>query len=281
MAVVLAGVLMLAGCTANSGVSEGGSDGFPAPAPAEDSGGGVPGVVGGDEDGADRDVIVRGQLSITVESPIEAVDDAIRIVERAGGRIDQRTERPPVDGDGGAAQLVARIPSVELTSTLDDIEALGDVESVQISASDVTVQSQDLNARITALRASVDRLLALLATATTTSDLIEIETALSTRQSELESLEAQQRALDDQIDFATVSIDFGSQATAPVDEPENFLSGIIAGWDALVGFLAGTLVVIGVLLPWLALAAILTVLTLLVLRRRRHRRAAVNSTMEA
>ena len=281
MALVLAGVLMLAGCTANSGVSEGGSDGFPAPAPAEDSGGGVPGVVGGDEDGADRDVIVRGQLSITVESPIEAVDDAIRIVERAGGRIDQRTERPPVDGDGGAAQLVARIPSVELTSTLDDIEALGDVESVQISASDVTVQSQDLNARITALRASVDRLLALLATATTTSDLIEIETALSTRQSELESLEAQQRALDDQIDFATVSIDFGSQATAPVDEPENFLSGIIAGWDALVGFLAGTLVVIGVLLPWLALAAILTVLTLLVLRRRRHRRAAVNSTMEA
>ena len=195
-------------------------------------------------------------------------------MERTGGRIDSRTEQPADDGGESSAQLVARIPSAELTEILDEIKDLGEYEQGSVTSTDVTAETQDLEARITALRASVTRLLGLLATSTTTADLIEIETALSTRQADLERLEAQQRSLADRIDLATVSIEFGSEATAPIDRPQNFFSGLLAGWEVLLGFFAAALIVLGVALPWLTLAAIVAAVALLVARRRRRRRSA-------
>lgn len=255
---------------------------------------------------ADREVISTGSMTITAEDPVQAADDAARIVERAGGRIDSRSEQPPLDsaargadgevvpsdgsvgGDDGSATLVVRIPSADLTATLDEVKQLGEVEDVSIAASDVTAVAQDLDARITALSASVDRLLALLAGSTTTKDLIDIESVLSDRQSNLESLEAQRRSLADQVSLATISLYFGSEANAPVDTPENFFSGLALGWEALVGFGSVAIIAFGVALPWLAVAAIATAVVFLVLRTRRSRGpqtvlpgAGGDTTMEA
>jgi len=218
---------------------------------------------------------VQGYLTITAEDPIEAADDAVGIVERAGGRVDSRSEQPGVDGgENASAQLVVRIPSAELTETLDEIKELGEVENVSINSTDVTAQSQDLDARIEALQASVDRLLALLASATSTTDLIAIETALSERQANLESLQAQRRYLSEQVDLSTITVDFGSEDSAPVDEPEGFVDGLAAGWNALVAFLGATLIAFGVALPWLATIAVLALVVLLIVRGvRRSRRA--------
>ena len=288
--------MMLTGCSAAS-MSESSDAG--APPPAADA----PAFGSKDEEGADldtdsadesgRQVISTGTVSITADDPIEAAADAVEIVEDAGGRIDSRSEQPATDdktraddasdssdssiypGPGlpaPSAQLVVRIPSEKLTTTLDEIKKLGKVESVAIDANDVTAQSRDLESRITALRASVDRLIGLLAGATTTKDLIDIETALSTRQAELESLESQRRSLVDQVDLSTISIAFGSVASAPVEQPSDFFSGITAGWQTLVAFVGGVLVAFGFLLPWLIVLAVIGTVVLLIARRRTRRR---------
>ena len=75
-------------------------------------------------------------------------------------RIDARNEYAPRGGDKGSATLTLRIPSDDLTSVLDKLKALGDVQEVSLSATDVTMESQDLDARITSMRASIDRLMA-------------------------------------------------------------------------------------------------------------------------
>ncbi len=247
-----------------------------APAPdegvAEDGGGAV-----GEDAGDDREVITNGYLTITAESPVEAADEAVAIVEGVGGRIDSRTEYAPVDGDDGRASLTLRIPADELTGTLDALEELGEVEEVSIQSDDVTREVQDLDARITALEASTERLLTLMATATDTKALIELESAISERQAELESLQAQRRGLDDQVSLSTVTLDLISEAESPVDEPDTFLTGLIAGWESLLAFLTGLLVVLGVLLPWLLLLGLLGLIVLLVLRRRRKRARAVGA----
>ena len=285
--------MMLTGCSAAS-MSESSDAG--APPPAADA----PTFGSKDEESADldtdaavepdRQVISTGRVSITADDPIEAAADAVEIVEDAGGRIDSRSEQPATDDETRAddtsdssiypgpglpapsAQLVVRIPSEKLTTTLDEIKKLGKVESVAIDANDVTAQSRDLESRITALRASVDRLIGLLAGATTTKDLIDIETALSTRQAELESLESQRRSLVDQVDLSTISIAFGSVTSAPVEQPSDFLSGITAGWQTLVAFVGGVLVALGFLLPWLIVLAVIGTVVLLIVRRRTRRR---------
>lgn len=273
--------LLLSGCTMGQGSSTDG--GTPGVAPQPDIGVEAP-AEGGDAGGEefapqqpvedDRSVITTGRLTITVDDPVDAASDVASIVDRAGGRIDSRSETPGTDTQQARATLVVRIPADGFDAALAEMRELGEVDSVQLDASDVTQQRQDLDARIEALEASVDRLLALLAEATTTADLIAIESELSSRQAELDSLVSQRDWLVDQVDYSTLTVDLLSEGIAPDAGPDDFWSGLVAGWEALVAFLSGLLVVAGMLLPWLGLllvlAAIVVGIVILATRRNRH-----------
>lgn len=266
--------LLLSGCSAaaDSGgsSSSGGLPGVSTPGVAEgpvtDEGGDLESV----PDAADRSIITTGYLYLTVEAPLEAAAEATAIVERVGGRVDARQEyAPQTTGtlrDAGGAELVLRIPADRLTATLDELKALGEVEQLQLSAADVSREVQDVDARVTALRASIERLLALQAQATTVEDLIALETAISDRQAELESYEAQQRALADQVSLSTITLVLGSPDVAPPDEPDTFLTGLVTGWEALVDFGSTLLVIAGILLPWLVALGLIGLLVLLIVR---------------
>jgi hypothetical protein len=235
-----------------------------------------------DRDVVGRDVVSTGTISLTVDSPTDAGTRAVRIVESAGGRVDDRTEHAATKGDRGSASLTLRIPSARLTETLTRLRGLGKVENVSISARDVTAERTDLGARVTALRASVDRLVELMSRSATTADLITIESALSQRQSDLESLEAQEAALGSQIDLATIRLQLGSVAPAPLaPAPADFLSGLATGWNALLSFMTALVVVIGIVLPWALPPAVVAALVLLFVRRRRLRGTSASSGTSA
>jgi len=219
----------------------------------------------------DREVVTTGSMTVTAEDPIEAAREATEIVEEAGGRIDARRETAPTDFDEGSAMLTVRVPAESLSETIEELKELGRSQSVALDEVDVTTQSQDLAARIGASRASVDRLTALLATATDVEVLIQLETAISDRQGALESMEAQQRALADQVSLSSIDLYLVSPENAPTETPDTFWSGLVAGWTAFTGFTAFLLVAAGVLLPWLAVAAVLAVIVLVAVKRMRRR----------
>ncbi len=217
---------------------------------------------------SDRQVITTGWVTITVDKPVDAAAEAVRIVEQSGGRVDGRTETAPVNGNAGSATLILRIPSSTLTATLDKLRDLGAVQEVSLNSADVTMETQDLDARIKAMSASVDRLLALLSTATDTENLITLETAISDRQAQLESMESQRRYYADQVSLSTISVNLISEFTAPTPDPDNFFDGIAAGWASFVAFFAGLLVAFGVALPWLVFVGLITLIVVLIVRRR-------------
>jgi hypothetical protein len=148
---------------------------------------------------ADRSVIITGSMYMTVEDPIAAADRATGIVESAGGRIDARSETAPVEGSGGSASLKLRIPSNALDTVVGHLRELGTVDQFSTDANDVSTEVTDLNAKISTLRASTTRIEALLSNAKDIADIITIENELDSRQAELQSLEAQQRGLNDQV----------------------------------------------------------------------------------
>jgi len=271
-AIVLLAALALAGCSAG-GMSESASDTGPMVEEVETANlEGERDLMGASV--ADRSVVTTGHVTITAEDPIAAASEAIAITERAGGRVDARSEDAPVNGDAGSAVLTLRLPSKTLTETIDEIKALGAVEQVSLSSVDVTTETQDLDARITATSASLERLLGLLTTAANTETVLALETAIAERQGNLESMQAQRRLLADQVSLSTIQLNLISVADAPVDEPDTFLSGLVAGWGGFVAFFSALLVAAGVLLPWLVLAGIITGGVLLVIRRRRARPVA-------
>ena len=281
-AALLVVALSLAGCSSAGSSGSSGSGGTSsrsdalAPGIASDGSTGTVKVGAAPEAGkaVDRSVIVTGTVTITASDPISSAAKAITIVEAAGGRIDGRTETAAANGDRGSATLVLRIPAARLSATLDALKKLGRADQVQLDSTDVTTQSQDLDARITASRATIARLLQLESTATDTTNLIAIETAIGDRQADLESMEAQQRGLADQVSMSTVTLQLRSDAAAPPIKPADFWSGLGTGWQAFAGFWAAVLVAFGVLVPWLALAGVGAAAAVLVRRDLRRRRAA-------
>ncbi|MGO1539586.1 MAG: DUF4349 domain-containing protein, partial [Leucobacter sp.] len=54
----------------------------------------------------------------------------------------------------------------------------------------------------------------------------------------------------------------------------HFWEGLVSGWNALIGAGAGALVMLGILLPWLALTAVITVVIMVIVRYAARRRRA-------
>ncbi|RXZ48369.1 DUF4349 domain-containing protein [Agromyces binzhouensis] len=223
----------------------------------------------------DRSVITTGWMAVTVDDPIDSAAEVAAIVGAAGGRVDGRNETPGTETQQARATLVVRIPADRFDAVLGDLRELGDVDSVRLDASDVTQQKRDLDSRIASLETSVDRLRALIAQADDVGDLIAIESELTTRQTELDALTTQRDWLADQVDYSTLTVELLSEGLAPQAGPNDFWSGVVAGWNALTAFVSGLLVAIGVMLPWLALLAVIAaiVVGIIVLASRGGRRA--------
>jgi hypothetical protein len=260
-------VAALAGCTTGTGASSSGS--FVAGAP---SGGGRSSASDGKSAAtADRAVVTTGTLDLVATDPIGTADAVVTIVTGSGGRVQARDEHPK---SPGSADLTVRIPSTAFDSTLTAIEHRAKVRSVSIHSSDVTSQVTDFAVRITNLRTSIARLQTLLARATDTTALVEIESSLTTRQTDLERLLAQQKDLTDQVSYATLAITLESPAIVHHDTPTTFADGFVAGVTALVRTAAAVAVLLGVALPWVATLAVLAAVAWWVVRLVRGRARA-------
>lgn len=215
----------------------------------------------------ERDVVTTGDITITVADVGHAADRLAELAAGAGGRVDDRTEHTS-SRSPRTADLTLRIPAPKVDEFITDSKTLGDVTTISLRHEDVTANRVDLDARIGALQASVDRLLALMKTAGSTSDLLQAEEALSERQASLDGLRAQRTQLGEQISYATITVSLSSES-AP--SSPGFVASVRHGWHALMSFMHNAITLIGFLLPWspLLLAA---GWGLVVLRRRRRAR---------
>lgn len=217
-------------------------------------------------------VITEGEMAVVVDEPTETAPLVADIVRAAGGYVEARSEWAPADGQSGSARMTLRIPADKLDETLEKIEALGELSRLSTSETDVSLQVKDLDARITALETSIDRLLAMLAEAERTEDLIQIEHTLQERQGELESMRAQRSLLGSRAALSSIELHLSTEPPPPTVGPGGFWPGVVTGWNALVNTLRGLTVVVGILLPWLVFFGILGFAIVKIVQRRRRNR---------
>lgn len=239
--------------------------------------GGTAGGAAGDaakpQANAERSIIRNGEISVRVGDPAASAEKVARIATQLGGYVESQSVQER-DGDAEAgAQLQLRIPADRLDEALMKVGAVGEVAGQSVTASDVTAEHVDLQARVKALQTSVDRLTKLMAGAATTSELLEAEAALSARQQELDGLNAQLKALEGQISEASLSVNLIAKSALP-GGPANFWDGLVAGWQSLGTTGAGALVLLGVLLPWLVVLGVIALLIAWIVRSRLRKRRA-------
>ena len=225
---------------------------------------------------AGRQIISSAHVDLTVPDAGEAAQAVGALVAEAGGFISgEETSRV----DGTRTTLVLRVPPAEFASVLDALAELGELTSQRIETDEVTDQVVDLESRITTAEASVGRLRDLLGRSGDVAEIAAVETELLARETTLETLRGQLRTIERQVDLATVTVTIDSDDGAPVvdagdEDRPSFLTGLAGGWDALVLTLAAAGAVVGALLPWLALLALLGLPLWRLLRSRRRTVAA-------
>ncbi len=219
-----------------------------------------------------RDVVRTATLQLRTADVDRAADSVVQLANGDRGRVD-RDQRSTADGRR-TAEVVLRVPPSTLESVIAEVDTLGTEVSRSVHGQDVTATRADIGARVSALTASVDRLRGFLAHSGSISDLVSLEGQLTQREADLESMQAQQRALSDQIALATLTVDLSMRSTpSTAAGPAGFGSALGGGWHALVLALRWTLAGLGYLAP-IALVVALATLGAVVLRRRRRHKAA-------
>ena len=158
------------------------------------------------------------------------------------------------------------------------LERAGTLENATRTAEDVTSQVIDTDVRIRAQERSLRRIEVLLDSAVSLPDVVRVESELTRRQADLDSLKQQQAYLADQTSMSTITVHVERARTgAPRpadDEPAGFLTGLEGGWSALTTFARGLATVTGAVLPFAVVLALLALPAWLLLRRLGARRTA-------
>jgi len=179
----------------------------------------------------------------------------------SNGSTPNPAQLPALTGASNATQalLVLRVPPAQLDPVLKALADKGSVTYQNRTQTDVTGQVADVGSRVASAQSAIAELRAMISKAASMNDLIELEQALSQRESDLESLQAQQKALADQVQYATITVGYFSQG-APAAAPSQrngFVQGLITGWHGFTHVLRALLLTAGWLLPYAAVAAIL------------------------
>ena len=241
-----------------------------------------------DESG-ERSIISKGVVSVLDEDVAKARFDVQKIVDGHDGEVAQEKTETDDDGAVSRSRLVVRVPVSDFDATMEELEDVGELESSSRNSEDVTTTVIDNEVRIRAQTESLKRVEVLLARAQTIRDIVNIESQLTRRQADLDSLKSQQAYLADQTSMSTITV-FLEQKPEPVvkkkavekeEAAAGFLAGLGSGWDALKSFLIGGATVVGAVLPFAILLLVLGVPAWILLRNLARRRPPVASPVTA
>jgi hypothetical protein len=114
-------------------------------------------------------------------------------------------------------QASLRIPAGELTAVVAELKSLGHVEDETQAGEEVTQQHADLVARLKNSRETELRLQAILLQRTgKISDVLAVEQEIARVRGEIEQMEAEQKALEHRVDFASIELSFAEEYKAQI-----------------------------------------------------------------
>jgi hypothetical protein len=186
----------------------------------------------------------------------------------------QTSAHPGARGASPQGSVTLEIPEASFGAVLHDAQVLGKSLNLTTKATDVTGKYVDLQSRITSLQASRQQYLAILAKATSISDILAVQAQLDTLQSQIEQLQGQLAVLTNETTYSTLAVTV--HEPPPAQRPAHHApSGIDRAWhDSVRGFFDGVDGVVGaagpVLFVVLSLGLVALVGRLLWRRWQRH-----------
>ncbi|GAA1136837.1 DUF4349 domain-containing protein [Kitasatospora gansuensis] len=219
---------------------------------------------------APRLIAYTAQLTLRSKEMARTLEQARTLATTAGGYVAGEQLGGGKGGSGTAgdgvptdARLTLKVPSAAYQQSLDRLAGLGEVLSRSSQADDLTQQVADVESRLKTQQASVDRVRKLMAEAKTLAEVVSLESELSRREAELESLQQRQQGLAARTSLSTITLqvyaESGPAPTTGKKEEQGFwgsVGGALGGgWNVLVAIVRGLLIAIAACAPFLLVLA--------------------------
>ncbi|MEV7560195.1 DUF4349 domain-containing protein, partial [Streptomyces sp. NPDC089795] len=212
-------------------------------------------------------VAVRPNVIRTATLGIETADvqktlaAARTAADDAGGYVGNESTKRGEDGRM-TSTVTLRVPGERYDAVLGAMEGSGKLLHRKVDAQDVTEKVADIGSRVASQQASVARVREMMGKASALSEVVMLESELSRRQSDLESLLAQQTALKDQTSLGTITLEVSEPPAKPEaakkekkKEP-TFLGALGGGWDVFTKVVRYLTVAVGAVLPFVLTAVV-------------------------
>jgi hypothetical protein len=228
------------------------------------------GIIGGlatsgqaaDVNGRLRPMIARmASLTIVVKNVESARMALDAIVAKYQGYPATLNANAPEDGPRIVSGSI-RIPAEDLALAIGELRALGRVVNETQSGEDVGQQHTDLVARLKTARETEERFQAILQQRTgKLSDVLEVEENIARVRGDIESMEAEQRAMEHRVDFASVDVQLAEVYKAKLDAPDSvgtrLHNAFVAGYHHAAETVLGLILWVEEFLPALLIWAVI------------------------
>jgi len=229
-----------------------------------------------------RKVIRNAELSIEVKSPAAVEEQVSRLVQGLGGYV------ASTDQNATRVNLTLRVPAAAMDQALREIKEMGDGAQVEkVSSEDVTDEYIDLDAHITNQRRLEAQMGTFLAQSNNVETALKVHKELTAVRTEIDRLEGRKRFLASEVAMSKIVLSLTQLVPPPpmiAAAPVTFYSKVkdavhesyATAGEVATGIVVFAIQTIGVLVP-LAIIVGLPIYVLLMVMRRRQRKAAQNA----
>lgn len=236
----------------------------------------------------DRQVVVSTGITLETMEFEETCTKLEQICLSAGGYFSSTS----VQGNGWydensrrTGQFTLRIPTSRYDSTVQGIVQAGNLLYREESVEDVTETHTDLQARLTSLQTQEARLLQLMERAEDLDTLLRIQSELTDVQYEIEYHQSMLRTLGNLVEYTTLQVTVYEVVEVTPPEPVSFggrlATALQESGQNSIKFLQNFIIFLVHALPFLLFIAIVALVVVALVRRRRKRWATAEAETDS
>jgi len=228
----------------------------------------------------ERKVIRSASLALKVPEYQKAFDSISALASQYQGYVVSGNSYTDKEGIISGGYISIRVASASLDAALENISALGKVQSSGFSGQDVTAQYYDNEARLKQYLVQEQSLLKIMEKAQTVPDILSVETELTRVRSEIESMQGQKRYLTELTDLASIDVSLSTPAqesqgvilTDWSDLGARIAASFITSINWLLNGFANLIIFSGYLLPVLVLILVVALIWRQIAKVRRNKK---------
>ncbi|WP_430614672.1 DUF4349 domain-containing protein [Flavobacterium sp. JP2137] len=213
----------------------------------------------GEERDVETKIIKTGTIRYEVKDLEKSFSSLNKQIQANGGFI--QNDHSGNQSNYAYRTIIVRIPSKNFDLLLDSIgKEVAYFDTKTITATDVTEEFIDVEARLKNKKTLENRYLELLGKTQQIAEILEIEKSLSTIREEVESVQGRLNYLKNQVSYSTLTIEIYHSSASGTGITESYplkmWQAVVSGFNSLSGFILGLLS----LWPYLMITAAILVL---------------------